>query len=51
VHPEERGYYWGTRYTDCRKIFSFCPENLAQNAELSTDRDGSLSPWSGTVPF
>ena len=40
VHPEERGYYWGTRYTDCRKIFAFCPENLPQNAELSTDRDG-----------
>ena len=31
---------WGTRFTDTRKIFCFCPENLPQNAELSVDRDG-----------
>ncbi|XP_067654006.1 uncharacterized protein [Haliotis asinina] len=26
--PEERGYYWATRYTDAKKSFSFTPENL-----------------------
>lgn len=49
VHPEERGYYWGTRYTDCRKIFRFCPENLPQNAELSLDRDGDAFEVTGEV--
>lgn len=41
VHPAERGYYWATRFTDTRKLFNFAPENLPQNAETSTDRDGN----------
>ncbi|QGU88400.1 beta-N-acetylhexosaminidase [Erwinia sorbitola] len=40
VNPLERGYYWGTRFSDERKMFSFAPDNLPQNAETSTDRDG-----------
>ena len=40
VHPLERGYYWAARFNDERKIFSFAPNNLAQNAETSVDPDG-----------
>ncbi|WP_114786616.1 beta-N-acetylhexosaminidase [Vibrio tetraodonis] len=40
VDPKERGYYWATRATDTRKMFSFAPENMPQNAETSLDRDG-----------
>lgn len=53
VNPLERGYYWGTRFTDERKIFNFTPDNLPQNAETSVDRDGksftakSDKPWPG----
>lgn len=53
VNPLERGYYWGTRFNDERKIFGFAPDNLPQNAETSVDRDGnafsakSVKPWSG----
>ncbi|QEM92498.1 beta-N-acetylhexosaminidase [Kosakonia radicincitans] len=51
VHPAESGYYWGTRFSDERKIFSFAPDNMPQNAETSLDRDGnpfsakSDKPW------
>lgn len=53
VHPVESGYYWGTRFSDERKIFSFAPDNMPQNAETSLDRDGnpfsakSDKPWPG----
>lgn len=53
VNPQERGYYWGTRFSDERKMFSFAPNNLPQNAETSVDRDGkpfsarSDKPWPG----
>lgn len=40
VHPEERGYYWAARFNSVYKVFSFAPENMAQNAETSFDRDG-----------
>lgn len=46
VNPEERGYYWATRYTDLRKVFGFAPENLPQNAETSVNREGRS--WSAT---
>ncbi len=46
IHPEERGYYWATRYTDTRKVFGFAPENLPQNAETSVTREGR--PWAAT---
>lgn len=48
VDPKESGYYWASRYTDTRKVFSFAPLNTAQLAEISTDRDGN--PWSATAP-
>ncbi|MFT5044916.1 MAG: hexosaminidase [Porticoccaceae bacterium] len=41
VDPEERGYYWATRYTDTRKVFGFAPENLPQNAETSVNKEGA----------
>lgn len=47
--PKERGYYWATRATDTRKMFSFAPENLPQNAETSLDRDGNGFSGVGTV--
>ncbi|MDR3426584.1 family 20 glycosylhydrolase [Silvimonas sp.] len=40
VDPNERGYYWGARSNTLKKIFTFAPENLPQNAETSLDRDG-----------
>ncbi len=52
-NPDERGYYWGTRFSDERKMFSFALDNLPQNAETSVDRDGhrfsakSDKPWPG----
>ena len=32
--PEERGYYWGPRFTDTRKTFGFMPDTLYQNADV-----------------
>ncbi|WP_164521384.1 family 20 glycosylhydrolase [Iodobacter ciconiae] len=40
IDPSERGYYWAARANPLKKIFSFAPGNLAQNAETSVDRDG-----------
>ncbi|CNG25079.1 carbohydate-binding domain-containing protein [Yersinia massiliensis] len=53
VNPNERGYYWATRFSDEAKVFSFAPNNMPQNAETSVDRDGnhfsakSDKPWPG----
>lgn len=53
VNPNERGYYWATRFSDEAKVFSFAPNNMPQNAETSVDRDGnhfsakSDKPWLG----
>ena len=53
VDPQEPGYYWATRFSDEQKIFTFSPDNLAMNAETSTDRDGksfsatSQGQWPG----
>lgn len=41
VNSEERGYYWAARFNSVYKVFTFAPENLGQNAETSTDRDGN----------
>ena len=41
VDPAERGLYWAARATDTRKVFSFAPQNLPQNAEVHVDRDGN----------
>ncbi|MFT6878510.1 MAG: hexosaminidase [Granulosicoccus sp.] len=46
IDPEERGYYWATRYTDTRKVFGFAPENLPQNAETSVNKEGAS--WTAT---
>lgn len=46
VDPQERGYYWATRFTDTRKVHGFAPENLPQNAETSVNREGAN--WSAT---
>ncbi|MBX2880278.1 MAG: carbohydate-binding domain-containing protein [Granulosicoccus sp.] len=46
VDPQERGYYWATRFTDTRKVHGFAPENLPQNAETSVNREGAF--WSAT---
>lgn len=46
VDPEERGFYWATRYTDMRKVFGFAPANLPQNAETSVNREGRA--WTAT---
>ena len=52
VNPEERGYYWAARFNSVYKIFSFAPENLAQNAETSTDRDGNeMSVTTPSIPM
>lgn len=40
LNPKERGYYWASRATDSYKVFSFAPDNLPQNAEVMTDRQG-----------
>ncbi|XP_062598807.1 uncharacterized protein LOC134260252 isoform X1 [Saccostrea cucullata] len=31
--PEERGFYWATRFTDTRKTFGFVPSNIYYNAD------------------
>lgn len=36
--PEERGFYWATRFTDTRKVFGFMPDDLFANVE--TNRNG-----------
>jgi hexosaminidase len=38
--PKERGYYWGTRFTDVRKLFGYMPGNLPANSKLTKDRMG-----------
>lgn len=37
--PEERGYYWATRYIDTQKTFGFMPDDLYANAKV--DRFGN----------
>lgn len=38
AHPQERGYYWATRYTGIDTVFGFLPDNLYANAK--TTRSG-----------
>ncbi|OBT25770.1 beta-N-acetylhexosaminidase [Vibrio tasmaniensis] len=49
VDEHERGYYWATRASDTRKMFSYTPENLPQNAELAKDRNGDSYTAKGTL--
>lgn len=39
AHPEERGYYWATRYNNTERVFFYRPDHLYHNAEFK--RDGS----------
>jgi hexosaminidase len=36
-NPEERGYYWATRYSDTAKIFGFMPDNYYANADKTRE--------------
>lgn len=38
AHPEERGYYWATRFTGTQKVFGYMPDHMYANAE--TTREG-----------
>src|SRR5262249_24091035 len=38
--PKERGYYWATRFTNVKKLFSYIPGNLPANSKLTKDRMG-----------
>lgn len=40
-HPEEPGYYWGSKNTDLFKVFQFTPDMLAVHQYLWTDRMGN----------
>lgn len=55
VHPQERGFYWAARYVDLKRIYSFSPGNLAQNAETVQDRMGdgfsATTQDAGVVPI
>ncbi|KAL9962569.1 hypothetical protein ACROYT_G031679 [Oculina patagonica] len=33
--PEERGFYWATRFTNTRKVFGFMPDDLFANVETN----------------
>ena len=37
--PEERGYYWATRFTDTPKVFGFMPDDLYAN--IKVERTGA----------
>jgi hexosaminidase len=38
--PKERGYYWGGRQIDERRVFDYMPDNLPALAEEWTDQSG-----------
>lgn len=40
AHPEERGYYWASRFTDVAKVFGYMPDNLYANADKT--REGKV---------
>lgn len=33
AHPEERGYYWASRYADAAKVFAYMPNHVYANAD------------------
>lgn len=33
ANPEERGYYWASRFVDARKVFGYMPANVYSNAD------------------
>lgn len=36
--PDERGYYWATRYTDTQKAFNYMPDDVYANADYTRSR-------------
>ena len=40
-HPNETGYYWGSRYTSTFQVFQFMPDNLPVHAEFWLDSMGN----------
>ncbi|MGO2010382.1 MAG: family 20 glycosylhydrolase [Pseudoalteromonas sp.] len=38
ANPDERGYYWATRYTDTQKVFNYMPDNVYGNADYTRTR-------------
>jgi hexosaminidase len=40
AHPEERGYYWASRFTDVAKVFGYMPDDLYANADKT--REGKV---------
>ena len=37
AHPEERGYYWATRYSDSARVFGYLPDHLYANADKTRE--------------
>ena len=33
--PDERGYYWASRYTDLEKVFGYMPDDVYANADMT----------------
>lgn len=33
VSPDERGYYWASRYNDTKKVFGYMPDDIYANAD------------------
>ena len=33
--PDERGYYWATRYIDTYKVFGYMPDRFYDNADVT----------------
>ncbi|XP_029646145.1 beta-hexosaminidase-like [Octopus sinensis] len=51
--PEERGYYWATRFIDTRKTFGFQPGNIYANIDMKRNGEkltyGSVCGPSGSL--
>ncbi|CAH9064790.1 Chitobiase [Pseudoalteromonas holothuriae] len=39
AHPDERGYYWATRYIDTKKAFGYMPDDVYGNADFTRNRE------------
>ncbi len=50
-HPDESGYYWGSRYTSTFQVFQFMPENLPAHAEFCQDSMGNSYSSDDTSPL
>ena len=53
--PEERGYYWATRYTDLYKAFKFNALDVYENIEIDRmgnplEREELCGPANGNCP-